>query len=160
MLSTVDDPQLLKLPAGATGFGPSNRADAGDFRVFLTACHDAARRTDGTVTVIQRAAVTPDFDAVLLVYERERVAMLRHALLNLIAFVQVTDGHVRPPLAFTERPSLAQIFAENGFQVLSAAELRHPLAVSDLSELTAAEHKQIRYWKPATAGELLFNYWD
>jgi hypothetical protein len=109
----------VKLPTGAIGFCRGERAGSSDSRAFLAACHDAARRTGGTVTAIQKAAVTPNFDAVRLAYEHER-----------------------------------------GFQVTSAAELRQPVTASDLSELAAVEHEQIRYWKPATAGEILFNYWD
>lgn len=150
----------MRLPAGATGFGQSGRVGHGDVRAFLTACHDAARRTGGTVTAIQQASVTPDFDAVLLVYEHERVAALRHALVNLVAFVQVPGDRVAPPLEFIECSRLAQILGETGFKLLSAAELRRPITSADLSDLTADEHEQVRYWKPATVGELLFNYWD
>jgi hypothetical protein len=126
----------------------------------MAACHSAARRTGGTVAAAWQAAVTPDFDAVLLAYEHERVAVLRHALLNLVAFVEVPGDHVEPPLAFIDRPCLAQILGETGFLVLAAAELSQPISPADLSHLTAHEHEQIRCWKPSTVGELLFNYWD
>lgn len=150
----------MKLPAGATGFGPGTQASHDLNHAFATACHAAARRTGGIVIAAQQAAVTPDFDAVLLAYAHERVAALRHALLNLVALVQVPGDHVALPLTFIDRPRLAQVLGETGFQVLPAAELRQPTASADLSDLTAHEHEQIRYWKPATAGELLFNYWD
>ena len=151
----------MKLPAGATGFGPSTQPRGReDTREFLAACHAAARQTGATVTASQRAAVTPDFDAVVLAYEHEHVAALRHALLNVVAFVQVPGDHVAPPLAFTDRPGLAQVLGEIGYQVLPAAELRQPTTSADLSNLTAHEHEQIKYWKPETVGELLFNYWD
>lgn len=93
-------------------------------------------------------------------YEYERVAVLRHALLNLVAFVELPRDHVEPPLAFIDRLRLAQILSETGFQVLTTAELSQPITSADLSGLTAQEHEQVRYWKPATVGELLFNYWD
>jgi hypothetical protein len=150
----------VKLPPGATGFWRGERAGSSGSRAFLSACHDAARRTGGTITAIERAGVTRNFDAVLLAYEHERLAVLRHMLLDLVTFAEATGDHVTLPLAFAEPPRLVQIFRESGFRVLSAVELSRPLASSDLSELTAVEHEQIRYWKPATAGEILFNYWD
>jgi len=151
----------VKLPAGATGFGPSKQPRGReDAREFLAACHAAARQTGATVTASQQAVVTPDFDVVLLAYERERVAALRHTLLNIVAFAQSLGDHVAPPLAFTDRPGLAQILGEIGYQVLPAVELRQPTTSADLSNLTAHEHEQIKYWKPETVGELLFNYWD
>ena len=126
----------------------------------MAACHAAARRTSGTVGAAWQTAVTPDFDAALLDYQHERVAVLRHALLDVVAFVEVPGDQVEPPLAFIDRPRLAQILGETGFQVLTAAELSQPIASADLSDLAAHEHEQVRYWKPATVGELLFNYWD
>lgn len=150
----------MKLPAGATGSGPIRHDDHDVKRAFTAACHAAARRTGGTVAAAWQAAVTPDFDAILLDYEHERVAVLRHAPLNLAAFVEVPGDQVEPPLAFIDRPRVAQILSETGFQVLTAAELSQPTASADLSDLTAREHEQVRYWKPATVGELLFNYWD
>ena len=149
----------MKLPAGATGFGPGKLTGHVD-RAFATACHSAARRTGGTVIAAQPAAVTPDFDAVLLGYGDERVAALRHALLNVVAFIRVPGEHVEPPLAFTDHPRLACTLGEAGFQILPAADLRQPLTAADLSDLRAEEHQQVKYWNPVTVGELLFNYWD
>lgn len=151
----------MKLPAGATGFIRPGQAGDYDARYFLAACHDAARRTGGTVTASQKPGGTPNFHAVVIAYEHERVAVLRHALLPLAAFAQVTRDHVTLPPAFIDHPRLARIVGETtGCLVLSAADLRQPPASADLSQLTAAEHEQIRYWEPATVGELLFNYWD
>jgi hypothetical protein len=149
----------VKLPAGASGFVDSQPGTGGT-REFLAACHAAARQTGATVAATQQAAVTPDFDAVLLAYEHENVAALRHTLLSLVAFVRVPGDHIAPPLEFTDRFPLAQILSAVGYQVLPAAELRQPLTSADLSDLSAHEHEQIRYWKPQTVGELLFNYWD
>jgi hypothetical protein len=62
---------------------------------------------------------------------------------------------------FMDRPVLADILRQTtDCQILSAADLNAPLSRANLSDLGAAEHKQIRYWKPATGGELLFNYCD
>lgn len=151
----------MKLPAGATGFTRPGQAVHYDARPFLTACHDAARRTGGTITTSQEPGVTPNFHAVVIAYGHERLAVLRHALLPLAAFAQAPRDHVALPPAFIDHPRLAQIIGEStGCPVLSTAELRQPLKPADLSQLTTAEHEQIRYWKPATVGELLFNYWD
>jgi hypothetical protein len=46
------------------------------------------------------------------------------------------------------------------FGVMTVQELHTPAAVVDLSELSRAERDQINYWKPATLGDLLFNFWD
>jgi hypothetical protein len=46
------------------------------------------------------------------------------------------------------------------FRVLTLRELQAPLDLTDLMALDHAELEQISYWKPGTAGELIFNYWD
>lgn len=150
----------MKLPAGATGFGSGKCPGRGSERAFLSACHAAARQTDGMVTIVQTASVTPNFDTVLLGYARMRVAVLRHRLLNLVAFIEVPAGCVGLPLAFIDCPRLARIIGEYGFQVLPAADLQEPLTAADLSDLTVSERREVSYWKPAVVGELLFNYWD
>ena len=151
----------MKLPAGATGFGPLEQASHYDARSFLKACHDAARRTGGKVTATHQAGVTPNFHTVVITCGHEHVAVLRHALLPLIALAQAPADAVPLAPAFIDHTHLAHILSQTtGCQVLSTTDLHQPIASADLSELTPAEHTQIRYWKPTTVGELLFNYWD
>jgi hypothetical protein len=44
--------------------------------------------------------------------------------------------------------------------ILERAEFLRPVNTADLSDLGYAELDQINYWKPATIGELVFNWWD
>ena len=49
---------------------------------------------------------------------------------------------------------------EVGWHVLSRAEAARPLSSGSLVELAESEVEQVRYWNPATLGEVLFNHWD
>lgn len=152
----------MKLPAGATGFGPlPGRKARADTRSFLTACYEAARRTGGQFASTSRAGVTPNFHTAEISYDGEEFAVLRHSWLPLLALARPHDSAPSRTPAFTDYPSLANALTEiTGMGVLTAAELHTPLARTDLSQLTPAEHRQISYWKPATLGDLLFNFWD
>ncbi|MBB6170468.1 hypothetical protein HNR23_000528 [Nocardiopsis mwathae] len=46
------------------------------------------------------------------------------------------------------------------FTVLKPEEPAVPVERADLSLLGAVEREQIRYWKPATVGEIVFDQWD
>jgi hypothetical protein len=152
---------VVKLPAGATGFGPPEPGGQADARSFLTACYKAARRSGGKLTRINQAGVTPDFHTVVISYDSEEFAVLRHIQLPLLALARPQDSASARTPAFTDYPPLADALTEiTGMQVLTAAELHTPLARTDLSQLSQAEHQQISYWKPATLGDLLFNFWD
>jgi hypothetical protein len=63
-------------------------------------------------------------------------------------FLGVTVGSVQLPRGAT------------GFEVLAADALDTAVSRADLSLLDAAEQRQIRHCRPATVGEILFNYWD
>lgn len=53
---------------------------------------------------------------------------------------------------------LSRIFPK--IEVLSKQLLETPIAEIDLSELAPSEMNQIKYWKPISYGQLLFNRWD
>jgi hypothetical protein len=152
----------MKLPPGATGFGlPDGLAGPDDVRTFMTACHDAARRTGGSVARAQESGATPSFHAASIVYGDEKITILRHIRLPLIAFARESGPQAMTADPFIDRPALADILAQDTHcQVLSAPDLNSPLTEADMTDLTVAEHHQISYWKPATLGALLFNYWD
>ncbi|MBM2622102.1 hypothetical protein JIG36_42025 [Actinoplanes sp. LDG1-06] len=50
--------------------------------------------------------------------------------------------------------------AFDGLRVLTPAELDTDITRADLTSLGRDELTQVRYWQPATVGELLFNRWD
>lgn len=149
----------MKLPPGATGFNPRPGHQA-DLDVFTAVCHHAARAIDATLTGVTPAGVTPSFHAVDITHAQHHIAVLRHVTLPLIVFVRPrTSGDVT--VTFIDQPDLAAAITNlTDAQILTAEQLRTPLSQVDLSALDPAEHDQIGYWKPATVGELLFNFWD
>ena len=135
----------VQLPRGATGFSSSSFSV--DVRTFNTLGYSV-----GPVVSFQPAGVTPNVHLLTL----RDVGVVCHQLLPLIAFVAVPL--VDYSLTFVSRPDLAPFFP--GFEALTADALATPASRADLSLLALPERRQIRYWRPATVGEILFNYWD
>ena len=143
---TVDSVQL---PRGATGF--TSCSPPVDVRAFKSLGYSV-----GPVVSFQPAGVTPNFHLLTLRLPTGDLGVVCHELLPLIAFVTVPL--VDFSLAFVSRPDLTPSFP--GFEALTPDALDTPVSRADLSLLDPAEHRQIRYWRPATIGEILFNYWD
>ncbi|MET7865238.1 hypothetical protein [Micromonospora taraxaci] len=149
----------MKLQPGATGFNPPPGSQA-DVRAFTAVCHHAARTIGATVAGVTPAGVTPNFHTVDIGDAHHRIAVLRHTTLPFIAFARPrTNSDVT--VTFVDNPGLAAALTTlTDAQALTAAQLQTSLSQVDLRALTPYEHNQITYWKPTTAGELLFNFWD
>lgn len=140
----------VQLPRGATGFRHVDSPPLApvDLRAFKAMAHSV-----GHVLDFHPAGPTPNFHLLTLRLPSGDLGVVCHASLPLIAFAPVPfDG------SFLSRPDLSSSFF--GFDTLTAEALATPLARADLSLLDEAEHRQIRHWRPATVGELLFNHWD
>jgi hypothetical protein len=149
----------MKLLPGATGFSPPSGAHA-DLREFTAICYHAARAIGGAVTGVTPAGVTPNFHTVDITQAQHHIAVLRHIVLPLIAFARSPVGGGLT-VRFVDHRDLADALTSlTDAQVLTVEQLGTPLARVDLSALDRHEHSQIKYWKPDTVGDLLFNFWD
>ncbi len=149
----------MKLPAGATGFDPPSDAHT-NLGHFTAVCRQAARDIAATVTDVTPAGVTPNFHTIDIRHAEQHVSVLGHCVLPFIAFARPrADDDIR--ITFVDHHDLAAAIVNlTEAQVLTAEQLRTPLAHIDLTSLGRHEHDQIGYWKPSTLGDLLFNFWD
>ncbi|MGW0730281.1 hypothetical protein [Streptomyces sp. GbtcB7] len=127
---------------------------------FKTACHAAAWSIRATVGEVTLAGVTQSFHTVLITASGIRSTVLCHEVLPVVAFVASPPQAGAPLADFTSPPAWADAFELGGFRLLDVGELGMPLAAADTSELAEAELEQVRYWRPSTVGELVFNWWD
>lgn len=131
-----------------------------DVVAFKTACHAVARSIRATVGEVTLAGVTPSFHTVLITAPGIRSTVLCHAVLPVVAFAASPTRAGAPLADFQSPPAWADTFELDGFRLLDVEELSMPLAAADTSELAEAELEQVRYWRPSTVGELMFNWWD
>lgn len=114
----------------------------------------------GRLIDIRRAGVTPIFDTFTVEYRDQRVDILRHCIVPVLAFARPDPGRYGV-VDFVDHPVTAAAFrAMSKVTVMTAAEMRSPLSRADLSALSTAELRVVADMKPDTIGELLFNYWD
>jgi hypothetical protein len=157
---------MLMLPRGITGFssgGDPFVLPETNLHLFQTDCHAAARATGGVV-----AAFTVAGHGNVLNYHLARLAWPPSAKSRLL----LLNAHY-PYLAlalpgeslrytYADDPTLAAEFA-GMYEVLAKADLDAPFRWDQpelWSALGESERKQIRYWEPATLGEIIFICWD
>lgn len=151
------------LPRGVTGFRSrrSGPLPETDFRAFAGICRTAARMTGGRLGPVTRTRGIPNFHAALLARGSEQVMLLGNQHAPLIAtalpappgatITFVDDARIRGALA---------VIMPAPFRLLALRELQAPLDRVDCTALDEAELREAGYWKPATAGEQIFNCWD
>lgn len=145
------------LPKGITGFGdktvlPLFPLDPSPFR---TVCYAAA-----VCMAARWLPLTPISGGGNFYWARLQI---RNA-----SFFLLENGY-HPWLALAEKMEWGQIsfsdfpyelpFTDPSFRLLTKKELHQPWQ-NHVSRLGTAEITQIRYWKPATIGEIIFHFWD
>ncbi|WP_394613623.1 hypothetical protein JNUCC0626_27305 [Lentzea sp. JNUCC 0626] len=127
-------------------------AGVAEFRGLV---HEAARRAGGAVTRWCEPHVTPNFHAAYVEYRDHRPTVA--VLLTHAGDVALTHDHERQPLVFADDAALTGVLEELGLTVRTPAELHRPFRAADWPLLDA---RDVRYWRPETAGQALFNWWD
>ncbi|NGY57906.1 hypothetical protein G7043_03050 [Lentzea sp. NEAU-D13] len=137
-----------------------------DVHNFRRACYAAARRTGGKVLEFRLADdVIPNFHQGLIAYDERTLAvactrdsaMLAIAEPRTIDFVGGTGES--DPLTFADAPELLAALATllPSSRVLILSELNGPFDATTWPHISPDD---IKYWRPGTLGEALFNYWD
>lgn len=108
--------------------------------------------------------VTPNFHQGVIAYRDHCLAVVspRDSAVLTVAEPRVIDfadgAREAGPLTFVDAPELMAVLAEQpGLEVLAAVDLNGPFDAAAWPDIDPAD---IKYWKPATLGEALFNYWD
>ncbi|MCU1681395.1 MAG: hypothetical protein JWQ81_2134 [Amycolatopsis sp.] len=133
-----------------------------DVRDFSKACFSAARATGRQVLeVVEATQPTPNFHLALLEHRDVTVAVLANREVPLLAIAPPPAAGQAGPLSFLDVVDLAAALSQiEPFKVLSVAELSRPLSQITSGELPPHDPYDIRYWQPATFGDVVFNYWD
>ncbi len=152
---------LRPLPRGITGFDA--RGEGVPVKRFTAACHAAALQMGATVRQVLAAneqASTNFHEAVVsLPHQTEPVRVLCNAHHGVMAFAWPATFEGDLNLRFIDCPEFAEAFASD-FHILSAGEASAAASSDLVAQLGETELKQLRYWKPARMGDIVFNYWD
>ena len=145
------------LPRGITGFWGVNEAPPPflDEKAFCQMCHALARKNGGAVTETGTDTAARNFYFAKLSRHDHSVFILQNIHYPCIAFAR-RDNFDR--FILTSRPEWLQL-SEGSGRFLSPDELNQDWR-GLCEELSSEELGQIRYWKPRTVGEIIFNTWD
>lgn len=123
-------------------------------KVFSTIVYELARQLGAAVLAIHRPSITPNFWAAELQRNGARFYVLCSDEGNWAFSRFFAPRECR--LEFEDIPDAAELLQQLfGKTPLSKAELDAPLQTQP-----STRARDLRYWKPATQGELLFNWWD
>lgn len=144
------------LRRGITGFDVDRKVD---FAAFKEAVHAAARSAGASlIRTVPGDGVTPNFHQADVQLGGRELSILCNRAFPIVAVVEcpIVNGEMQP----VDLPNLTDPMAENGYEVVFAAELARAIAPDDLQALSDSERDQAKYWKPKCIGQVVFNWWD
>ena len=147
----------MTLPRGITGFWSVNTAPPPllDEKAFCQMCYTIAHGNGGTVAEVDTDTSPRNFYSAQIRKHDDSIFILQNIHYPYAAFAGQDDSG---GFVLTHPPEWLQL-PEGQVNFLSLAELNqdwHGLC----QELGPEELEQIRYWKPKTVGEIIFNTWD
>lgn len=147
----------MKLPRGITGFWGVDTAPPPhlDEKAFRQMCYSIARENGGTVTELDTDTYPRNFYSAKLSRHDQSVFILQNIHHPYAAFAGQDDSG---GFVLTSQPEWLRL-PTGSVHFWSLAELNqdwHNLC----GALSPEELEQIRYWRPQTVGEIIFNTWD
>lgn len=125
-----------------------------DVPAFKRIAYEVAHHINAKVTGIFEPNVTPNFIAAELDLGDRHTYLLCSQANDWALSREVQLGYCR--LAFKDVPAIAEVLERDfGIRVQSKARLQGPFVKAEWMS-----DADIRYWKPKTLGEALFNWWD
>lgn len=149
----------LALPAGITGFGDCRTLPRPiPSRQIRRLCHALALKNGGSVLSWDDSLDCRNFYTARISLPGGTWLLLVNAYWPFGAFAAEEDpGNI----CFVDIPVRLPDWFPAGFCLLGTAELSESCrSPGVLDALMPAEREQVRYWKPLTAGEIVFNFWD
>ena len=145
------------LPRGITGFWSVNTVPPPflDEKAFCQMCYSIAMENGGTVTELNTDTSPTNFYSTQIRRHDNFIFILQNIHYPYAAFAERDDSG---GFVLTSQPEWFRL-PTWAVHFLSLAELNkdwHNLC----GELSPEELEQIRYWKPQTVGEIIFNTWD
>ena len=129
-----------------------------EFAEIISTVIDPMGFTFGETT---ERGITPNFHTIRVKLLRDEIMVIGHSNFPIIAFADPFELW-RMTIPFRDADRIATRIVELYPQVLIATqeELSTRIERAHLEMLNRIELDQVKYWKPQTIGELVFNWWD
>jgi len=157
----------MELRRGITGFrgrnDPTLELPFSNLKEFRSHCHFAARAIGAKIQSIQdpvEARRVCSYALARLEFSESIIAVILNLFYPIIAYAKCPkEGQTI--LEFIDCQKLTEIFSTfDKYWIATSEELNHPLGREMCANLSAAELKRVRYFRPKRVGDVIFNYWD
>jgi hypothetical protein len=125
---------------------------------FKRDCFALAGEIGGRIHAFEPRGITPNFHRACFEHQGKEIWILCNAIYPIIGFPVLFNS--APPLMFRDVGMIADRFRSWGYEVPGSMELNAEWKSRDLDALDPAERTQIRYWKPRSIGDIVFNWYD
>lgn len=153
----------MYLQRGITGLrhiddDPLPFCDLGEFRSI---CFEIAREVGYSVVRASEKSGIANFATVVFDSTDPFIAVLLNHHYPILGFAKAETDESSAELNFIDSDVLAAAFKDREkYEILSEHQLKQPISDDDYLQLGIAERDQLKYWKPQSIGEVIFNYWD
>ncbi|MFD1032326.1 hypothetical protein [Metaplanococcus flavidus] len=152
----------MKLPAGVSGFYKSDEQKPPEIDVgkYKELCYGIARNLEGDLLEFSDTLYPANFFKADFRLPDMNICLVMNKHYPIVAFATAVEDL---KIKFIDYSTGTDVVPEE-FTVLSAEILEAPVPEdpNDLPEsnLNKGEIEQIKYWKPDTVGQIIFNFWD
>ncbi|NND04684.1 MAG: hypothetical protein HKN91_18060 [Acidimicrobiia bacterium] len=130
-----------------------------DRKLFRVAIFAAARQVDAIVGEEPERSPFHNYVATEVTPQRGRsLLVLKNDYLPIVAFSLKSSD--LPEFVAWPQSGAALIEVDPSLRVCEPDELNRRPTDRDLAQLGDAERQEVKYWKPTTIGEIIFNWWD
>lgn len=152
----------MNLPYGVSGFYNSaeEKPPEMDISKYKEFCYSLARSLDGELLEFSDSLYPANFCKADFKLPSSAVSLVMNKHYPILAFAAAVDAVKIEFIDF----STGNAVVPDGFTVLRPATLEtqvpENLEYLPPNHLNQGELEQIKYWKPETIGQIIFNFWD
>lgn len=151
----------MELPYGVSGFYNSDepKPPEMDVKKYKDMCYELARKLGGELAEFNYSLYPANFHKAHFKFPTQQVCLLMNKHYPLLAFAKTVETMKIEFLDFSDGENAIP----DEYTVLSAealeSEVPNTARVAG-AEMNKGTARQIKYWKPGTFGQIIFNFWD
>lgn len=152
----------MELPYGISGFYNSDEPKPPEMNIvkYKELCHGLARTLEGELLEFSDTLYPANFYKAVFNLPALNICLVMNKHYPIIAFARAVEA---VKIEFIDYDAGKNAVPDE-FTVLPTSILEVPVTgnMEDLpvNQLNKGEIEQIKYWKPETVGQIIFNFWD
>jgi len=148
---------MMVLAKGITGFCSEDAlhtVEELDAKAFRAICYDAALHPDVTIVNFTDCDYPFTYHKAIFRVNDERIVALLNNFYPIVGFAKNDD-----PIEYCDIPPQLSTLSQH-YTLLDEDTLLSYPSKEELAKLDECERESIRFWKPTSLGDIIFNTWD